>query len=91
MEIKFRETTASEKKQLFTGPAKSQMMLVAFAGTNENLLMTAANISTGWTIYPWICLVGEVFIPFKDPPSTLHAGRAPGPSCGSHSLTTHQS
>lgn len=44
------------------------------------------NISAVWIIYPWICLVGEVFIPFKDPPPTLHAGCAPGQSCGDRSL-----
>lgn len=35
-------------------------------------------------------MVGEVFIPFKDPPLTLHAGRAPGPSCGSRSPLTSE-
>lgn len=40
MEIKFRETSAN-KKQLFIGCVKSQLILVAFAGCNENLLMTS--------------------------------------------------
>lgn len=40
MEIKFREI--KKKKQLFIGRIKSQILLVAFAGSNENSVMTTA-------------------------------------------------
>lgn len=39
--VKLRETPA-KKKQLFIGRVKSQIMLVAFAGGNENSLVTTA-------------------------------------------------
>lgn len=51
----------------------------------KNLLMTVEHLCC-LDYMPWICLVGGGFIPSKDPPPALRAGRDPGPSCGSRSL-----
>lgn len=64
----------ADKKQLFKGSVKSQIILRLKA-----VMLAAEHLRCSDAISS----VGQVFIPFKDPPPTLLAGRAPGASCGS--------
>lgn len=73
------------KKILLMGCRESQIVYLAFVGTNENLLTAAEHLCCCCLDYISVDLFGwGVFfplflIPCKDPPPALPAGRAPGP------------